>query len=99
MRHKFSVRLVESLKPKARPYEVSDADVKGLLLRVQPSGVKSFVVQWARGRRTTLERHYPVLTIEAARTQALEILRDAKHGTPAAAHANSKAEGQGPYSK
>jgi integrase len=90
MRHKFSVRLVESLKAKARPYEVPDADVKGLLLRVQPSGVKSFVVQWGRGRRTTLERHYPVLTIEAARTQALEILRDAKHGTPAAAHTKAK---------
>jgi len=90
MRHKFSARLVESLKPKATPYEVSDADVKGLLLRVQPSGVKSFVVQWRRGRRTTLERHYPVRTIEAARTQALEILRDAKHGTPAAARSKTK---------
>jgi integrase len=90
MRHKLSARLVDSLRPKARAYEVSDADVKGLLLRVQPSGVKSFVVQWRRGRRTTLERHYPVLTVEAARTQALEILRDAKHGTPAAAHAKAQ---------
>ncbi len=90
MRHKFSARLVESLKPKATPYEVSDADVKGLLLRVQPSGVKSCVVPRRRGRRTTLERHYPVRTIEAARTQALEILRDAKHGTPAAARSKTK---------
>jgi integrase len=90
MRHKFTARLVESLKPKAGPYEIPDADVKGLLLRVQPSGVKSFIVQWDRGKRITLDRRYPVLTIAAARTQALEILRDAKHGTPAAAKSKGK---------
>jgi integrase len=54
--------------------------------------VKSFVVQWARGRRVTLDRHYPVLTLEAARTQALEILRDAKHGTPIAATSRARAK-------
>jgi integrase len=90
MRHKFTVRFIESLKPRATPYEKADADVRGLLVRVQPSGVKSFVVQWARGCRVTLDRHYPVCTIEAARTQALEILRDAKHGTPAAAKSKNK---------
>src|SRR5437773_1811148 len=90
MRHRFTVRFIESLNPRAKPYEERDADVKGLLVRVQPSGIKSFVVQWARGKRVTLERHYPVCTIEAARTQALEILRDAKHGTPAAALAKAK---------
>src|SRR5947208_1057581 len=90
MRHRFTVRFIESLNPRAKPYEERDADVKGLLVRVQPSGIKSFVVQWARGKRVTLERHYPVCTIEAARRQALEILRDAKHGTPAAALAKSK---------
>ncbi|HEV2040805.1 MAG TPA: tyrosine-type recombinase/integrase [Casimicrobiaceae bacterium] len=89
-RHKFTVRFIESLKPRATPFEKPDADVKGLLVRVQPSGVKSFIVQYGRGKRTTLDKHYPVCTIEAARTQALEILRDAKHGTPAAVKAKAK---------
>ena len=92
MRHKVTVRFIESLKPRATPYEKADADVRGLLVRVQPSGIKSFIVQWKRGKRVTLDRHYPVLTIEAARTQALDILRDAKHGTPEAAKSKADAK-------
>jgi integrase len=87
---KLSIRTIETAKPFETPYEIRDTQIKGLILRVQPSGVKSFVVQWARGRRVTLDRHYPVLTLEAARTQALEILRDAKHGTPKAATSSGK---------
>jgi integrase len=88
---KLSIRTIEAAKPFDTPYEIRDTAIKGLILRVQPSGVKSFVVQWGRAKRTTLEKRYPVLTLEAARTQALEILRDAKHGTPAAAKAKAKA--------
>jgi integrase len=54
--------------------------------------VKSFVVQWGRGKRTTLKPRYPTLTLSAARTQAHDILSDAsKHGTPEAAKSKGKA--------
>jgi integrase len=94
MRHKLTVRKIEAAKPSPAPYELHDADVKGLILRVQPSGIKSFIVQWGRGKRVTLDKRYPVLRLEAARTQALEILRDATHGTPAAAQRKGKSKAE-----
>ncbi len=61
----------------------------GLMLRVQPSGVKSFIVQWGRGKRTTIGR-YPVMTVEHARTQAQDLLNDSsKYGVSPAARMKS----------
>lgn len=72
------------LTPRDGRYEVR-TDLKGLLLIVHPSGVKTWVVQWARGRRVTLD-HFPIMTPAAAREQALEVLRQAsRDGAPAAA--------------
>ena len=87
---KLTLRTVEAAKAQARPYELRDAEIKGLLLRVQPTGAKSFIVEWARGKRTTIGR-FPVTTLVAARTQALAILSDAaQHGTPKAAKPKRK---------
>lgn len=67
-------RLIKSLKPDAeRPYEVRDTKLQGFLLRVQPSGVMSYICQYRRGKRETLGR-VGVLTIGLARKQALDIL-------------------------
>lgn len=82
MRAKLSPRTVADAKPADTPYEIHDTDLKGLLLRVQPSGVKSFIVTWARGKRRTLGRH-PVMTVAAARHAALAALSEAMtHGAP-----------------
>lgn len=70
---KLTLRSVETAKPLAAPYEIRDADITGLLLRVQPTGVKAFYVDLARGIRVRIGR-YPVLTVEGARTQAKAIL-------------------------
>jgi integrase len=87
---KLTLRTVDAAKPLAKPYELRDGDIKGLLLRVQPSGVKSFVVEWGRGKRTTLGR-FPVMTLAAARTQAMTALADAaQHGTPEIAKPRGK---------
>ena len=84
MKKKLSPDFVAKAKPEATPYEVHDTDLKGLLLRVQPSGVKSFVVTWGRGKRRTLGRH-PVMTVSGARTSALKALSEsADHGAPLA---------------
>lgn len=84
MKKKLSPDSVAKAKPEATPYEVHDTDLKGLLLRVQPSGVKSYVVTWGRGKRRTLGRH-PVMTVTAARTAAMKALAEsADHGAPLA---------------
>jgi integrase len=72
---------VETAKPQAKPYEIHDRGrnhVRGLLLRVQPSGAKTYYVQIARGKR---EKVGPgALTLEAARVKAKEIIGKAAGG-------------------
>jgi len=84
MRAKLSPRVIDTAKPAATPYEIHDTDLKGLLLRVQPSGAKSYVVVWGRGKRRTLGRH-PIMTLARARTAGLAALAEAsQHGAPLA---------------
>lgn len=84
MKAKLTPRTVESAKAEAKPYEIHDTDLRGLLLRVQPSGVKSYIVTWGRGKRRTLGRH-PVMTVTGARAAALAALSEsAQHGAPLA---------------
>lgn len=84
MRTKLSPRVIDAAKPQDKPYEIPDADVRGLLLRVQPSGVKSFIVTWGRGKRRTLGR-YPIMTVTGARQAAMAALTEAaQHGAPLA---------------
>lgn len=88
MKTKLTLRMVGSAKPKAAPYEMRDTDLKGLLLRVQPSGAKSYVVEWARGKRRTIGRH-PVMTLAGARQTARALLVEIDaHGEPLAAIEN-----------
>jgi integrase len=82
---------VATQKPRPKPFEVADTKLPGLLLRVQPSGVKAFIVVYGRGKRTTLKPRPPSMTVEAARIQARAILTDAdKGGVPEAAKARAR---------
>lgn len=84
MRDKLTATVATNAKPQAKPYEIADIEMRGLLLRVQPSGVKSWIVTWGRGKRKTLGR-FPVITVAAARVQALKALAEsASHGAPLA---------------
>lgn len=81
---KLTIRAVELAAPAEKPYEISDSEMKGLLLRVQPSGIKSYIVTWSRGKRRTLGKH-PVMTLAGARAAALAALAEAaQHGAPVA---------------
>lgn len=85
---------IDAATAKGKPYEIRDTSVGGLILRVQPSGTKSFVVEWARGRRTTIGR-YPIMTAAMATTKALQLLAEvAEHGEPRAVAANPQTLGQ-----
>jgi integrase len=94
MRVKLSPAVIAKAKPRATPFELPDADVPGLLVRVQPSGVKSFIVSWRRGRRKTIGR-VGVHTVEQMRVKARRILLDAEeHGEPSAAAARAATLGE-----
>lgn len=71
--------LIKSLKPTERPYEVRDSRLKGLLLRVQPSGIMTYYVEYGRGKRISLGRA-DVISAQDARDQAKEVLADTYKG-------------------
>jgi len=76
MRTTLTKRLVATAAPRERPYELRDSTMKGLILRVQPSGHKAWIVEWARGKRRTLgaAMHLP---LEQARAHALQAMSQA----------------------
>jgi hypothetical protein len=72
-------KLIASLKPKERPYEVRDSRLKGFLVRVQPSGAMTYVCQYGRGRRMVIGST-EVFKAEKARGEATKIRGDAAKG-------------------
>lgn len=75
--------VVLALKPGAEPYRLWDIKVPQLHVRVQPSGVKSYNVQWNRTKSKSLGK-WP-MTVEAARLRARLVLGQvADHGQPLA---------------
>ncbi len=75
----LGVPLIKALNVADKPYEVRDTRLKGLLLRVQPSGVMTYYVEYARGKRIRLGRA-DVITAQNARDDAKVILGDAFKG-------------------
>ena len=77
-------RLITSLKTDAKPYEIRDTKLKGFMVRLQPSGAMSYILEYARGKRVTLGAT-SVLTPAQARDMATDILADVvKGGDPQA---------------
>ena len=50
MRAKLSSRTIQSLQPNDKPFEVVDLELKGFLLRVQPSGAMSYYFSYRNGQ-------------------------------------------------
>lgn len=78
MRITLTKRIVASALPQDRPYELRDAQLRGLLLRVQPSGHKAWIVTWAHGKRRTLGSAGH-LTLDQARELARKIIAEFIH--------------------
>lgn len=76
MRTTLTKRIVANAAPQDRPYELRDLTMKGLILRVQPSGYKAWIVEWARGKRRTLGAAGH-LSLDEARAQALHAMSEA----------------------
>jgi integrase len=73
MKGKITQKLIDGLKSQTKPFEVRDTEVRGFLLRVQPSGAKTYICQYARGKRLTLGSP-EILTPYQARELAKEAL-------------------------
>ncbi|RYE68147.1 MAG: DUF4102 domain-containing protein, partial [Oxalobacteraceae bacterium] len=87
MRVQLTKRLLATAEPRERPYELRDTLMKGLLLRVQPSGHKSWIIEWTRGKRRTLGA-FSHLTLEQARAHAAQATAEViQRGLPSIAKA------------
>ncbi|MCC3243797.1 site-specific integrase [Methylocystis sp. WRRC1] len=94
---RLTKRVVDALQPRAKPYIAYDADLTGFGLRVMPSGVKSWVVEYrpdggGRGvakKRVTLGK-MGALTPEQGRRAASELLARVTLGADPAAEKADK---------
>lgn len=81
---RLTKRTINALKPlERRDVFVWDSEIRGLGLRLKPSGVKSFLVQYrnsANRTRRMVIGQYGVLTVEQARIQAREHLAAVTRG-------------------
>lgn len=82
VRDSLTMREVEQAKPQAKVYTLRDDKPAGLILRIQPSGRKSWAVAWGRGQARNIG-DFPVMTLAGARIEATKILAEiAQHGAP-----------------
>jgi integrase len=84
-KQKLTKSAIERLAPADADYVIWDAELPGFGVRVKPSGVKSYVVQYRNrktgaSRRKTLGQHGPLLTFHKARERARIVLADALKG-------------------
>jgi hypothetical protein len=90
-------RIVDAANPHTKRYHIWDSELSGFGLRIEPSGVKTFLAKYraegggrrAPERRITIGR-YGILTADEARKQAKKILGGAATGADPAAEIKSK---------
>jgi integrase len=80
---KISNRLLQGAEaqPRDREFEIRDAILRGFMLRVLPSGTRTYYVQHGRGRKTKLG-DVGALTPDEARERAQQVLGNVAHGRP-----------------
>jgi integrase len=66
-------------KPSDKPIEIRDCDLRGFILRIEPSGTRTFYAEWARGQRSRLG-DANIMTLERARKIATQTIAGGKKG-------------------
>jgi len=79
MQTNITNRTLGSIKPQDKPYEIRDTGLKGLILRVQPSGVMTYYLEFKRGKRVRVGRADAITPVQA-RDIAKLTLADVYHG-------------------
>jgi hypothetical protein len=82
---KLSKTVVERIKATDQDVVVWDYTLPGFGVRVKPSGVRSYIIQYrnrntSASRRLTIGQHGPLLTFDQAKKQARAMLADAMRG-------------------
>lgn len=75
MKARITGNLLTTLKPHSKPYEVYDTEIRGLILRIQPSGVMTYICRYAAGKRITLGPT-TIIKLQRAREWAKDVLAD-----------------------
>ena len=82
---KLTKRIVDAAMIKDKPYELWDEEVKGFALRVYPSGVKSYMIQYrakGRTRKFTLGKHGTLTPDDAKKLAKAHLVDVIKGGNP-----------------
>jgi integrase len=66
-------------QPQSKPFEITDDRLSGFVLRVQPSGVRSYYARFGRNRRIVLG-NVGTLTPDEARERCRKVLGNVAHG-------------------
>jgi Arm DNA-binding domain len=89
---RLTKKFIDGLKPKSQDVFVWDTEIRGLGVRLKPSGTKTFFVQYRnksnRTRRLVIGQ-YGILTVELARGMARERLVDVIKGEDPSAERKS----------
>ena len=67
-------RLIKNIVPRDKSYDIRDTRLKGFILRVQPSGYRSFYCEYARGKKYFIGRA-DTISPDDAREIALQKLQ------------------------
>ena len=83
MKQRLTAPLVDKLEPRAKAYFISDTEVQGLNIRVEPSGAKTYYLRYRNdtGKRRALKLgvHGPLKPL-TARELAYKMLSEVAHG-------------------
>jgi integrase len=66
-------------QPQTKPFEIYDNQLSGFMLRVQPSGVRSYYARFGRNRRVVLGK-VGTIAPEGARERCQKVLGNVAHG-------------------
>jgi integrase len=69
----------KTAQPQCKPFELSDNRLSGFVLRVQPSGIRTYYARFGRNRRVVLG-NVDTLTPEEARDRCQKVLGNVAHG-------------------
>jgi len=67
------------IKPRGKPFEIRDRDLAGFILRIEPTGRKTFYYEYERGKRVRIG-DAELLTVTEARIEAMQGIAAAKRG-------------------
>ena len=73
MQANITAELVKKLTPREKPFEVWDSTLKGFVVRVQPSGIKTYLVEYARHKRITIGQISAISAADARKEAAKRI--------------------------